>query len=103
LRDIGEARISLDEVPPLASERAPSLAAVGRAGARRWLWLVSGIAGLLLLATVLLALLYLRQQPAVAVARNTRSTAPRRFGRREWSSILVAGQPLYRILRSRQA
>jgi eukaryotic-like serine/threonine-protein kinase len=65
LQAIGEARISLDEVPSLAPERAPSLAAVGQVDARRRLWLVSGIASLLLLATVLLAFLYLRQQPAV--------------------------------------
>jgi serine/threonine protein kinase/Tol biopolymer transport system component len=65
LRDIGDARISLDEVPSLTPDHAPSLAAVGQANTRRWLWLVSGIAGLLLLATVLLKFLYLRQQPAV--------------------------------------
>src|SRR5262249_2234951 len=58
-------RVVRDRVPSLTPEHAPSLAAVGQANTRRWLWLVSGIASLLLLATVLLALLYLRQQPAV--------------------------------------
>jgi serine/threonine-protein kinase len=49
LRDIGDARISLDEVIARAPEDAASLAAVGRPANRRWLW-AAGFAGALILA-----------------------------------------------------
>jgi Tol biopolymer transport system component len=62
LRDIGDARISLDEVLSGAPETVPSLAGSGRA-AKRWLWVTAGLAGLLLLATGLLAFLYFHEKP----------------------------------------
>ena len=50
LRDIGDARISLDEVISGAPEYAASFAAVGRPANRRWLWPAAGFAGALILA-----------------------------------------------------
>jgi serine/threonine-protein kinase len=52
LRDIGDARISLDEVLSGAPEEAPSLAAGGNRTKRSWLWLVAGIAGVLVVSAV---------------------------------------------------
>jgi len=64
LRDIGDARISLDEVIERAPEDAPSLAAVSSPVKRSWrVWLLAGIAGLLALATGFFAFLYLHQKP----------------------------------------
>jgi len=65
LRDIGDARISLDEVISGAPEDAPSLAAVGRTADRPWrMWLFGGIAGVFVIATALLAFLNFRQKPS---------------------------------------
>jgi len=64
LRDIGDARISLDEVISGAPEDAPSLAAIGRAVGKPWqTWLVSGAAGILLAAAAGLAWMHLRERP----------------------------------------
>jgi eukaryotic-like serine/threonine-protein kinase len=64
LRDIGDARISLDEVIAGAPEGAPSLAAAGHPTPRPWpLWIVSGAAGLLALAAAFFAFLYFHQKP----------------------------------------
>ncbi|MGC2331884.1 MAG: protein kinase [Candidatus Acidiferrales bacterium] len=64
LRDIGDARISLDEVIAGASEDASSLAAAGRQTVKpRRLWIVSGAAGLLALVAALFAFLYFHQNP----------------------------------------
>jgi len=60
LRDIGDARISLDEVLSGVPEAAPGVAIGLKAW---WLWAMFGAAGLLLVAVVLLAFLYFRQQP----------------------------------------
>jgi serine/threonine-protein kinase len=48
LRDIGDARISLDEVLSGVPEAAPSLVAVESSPRRRWLWMACGIAALLI-------------------------------------------------------
>jgi serine/threonine-protein kinase len=50
LRDIGDARISLDEVLSGIPEPAQSLAAIGHPVKRRWLWVVAAFAGVLILA-----------------------------------------------------
>ena len=52
LRDIGDARISLDEILSGATEGTPSLATVERPLQRKWLWLVTGLAGVLIVAAV---------------------------------------------------
>ena len=65
LRDIGDARISLDEVvsgAPDPTSIAPS------ATTRQRLWLVSGIAGFFVLATALLAFLYFHKTPPAGQA-----------------------------------
>jgi len=63
LRDIGDARISLDEVIAGAPEDAPSLAVVGRPAEKPWrTWLAWVIAGVLTLATALFAFLYFHQK-----------------------------------------
>ena len=69
LRDIGDARISLEEV--LSGAQDPASAATAERPGRRWLlWIVGGVAGVFVLATALLAFLYFRQkQPAVQSMR----------------------------------
>ena len=65
LRDIGDARISLDEV--LAGVQDPTSAAPNAHPTKQWRpWLGWGIAGLFILATVLFAFLYLHQKPPAA-------------------------------------
>jgi eukaryotic-like serine/threonine-protein kinase len=77
LRDIGDARISLDEVIAGAPDTPLSLAA-GAAAAKRpwWMWLVSGIAVLFILATAALAFLYFRQGQRPAAAQAVRFEVP---------------------------
>ncbi len=61
LRDIGDARISLDEV--LSGAPDASLGAAAHP-AKKWrMWLLGGIAGVFIVATLLLAFLYFRQKP----------------------------------------
>src|SRR5271169_3247732 len=69
LRDIGDARISLDEV--LSGAPDPTSDVSAARPAKQWhLWLVSGVAGFFVLATVLLAFPYFhRQAPAIQVTR----------------------------------
>ena len=65
LRDIGDARISLEEV--LSGAHDPASVATAAMPARRWLlWIVGGVAGVFVLATALLAILYFRQKPPAA-------------------------------------
>ena len=79
LRDIGDARISLDEVLSGAPEGAPSLAAAGRP-AKQWrLWLISGIAGLFILAAAFLAFLYVHQKPPATQAMRFEIPVPEKF------------------------
>ncbi|MGH9686420.1 MAG: protein kinase domain-containing protein [Candidatus Acidiferrales bacterium] len=67
LRDIGDARISLDEV--LSGAADPISSASVANGARAWrLWLGWGIAGLLSLGVALFAFLYFRRKPPVTQA-----------------------------------
>jgi serine/threonine protein kinase len=62
LQAIGDARISVEEV--LSSAPEPTAAALPLRPAKQWrLWLVSGIAGLFVLATILLAFLYFHEKP----------------------------------------
>jgi eukaryotic-like serine/threonine-protein kinase len=78
LRDIGDARISLDEV--LSGVPEAGLPAAGRVSSRRWLWLVSGVAAVLAVATAYLALARVRQRPpAVAPTMRFEITTPERF------------------------
>ena len=66
LRDIGDARISLDEVISGAPDAAPGLAASGL-GARGWrAWLIPGLAGLFAASTAVLGFLYSHTAPAAA-------------------------------------
>ncbi len=63
LRDIGDARISLEEVLSGAQDPAPAATAAGPG--RRWLlWVVGGAAGVFVMATALLAFLYFHQKPS---------------------------------------
>jgi serine/threonine protein kinase/Tol biopolymer transport system component len=63
LRDIGDARISLEEV--LSGAQDPASVAPTAKPARRWLlWIVGGVAGVFVVATALLAFLYFRQKPS---------------------------------------
>jgi len=80
LRDIGDARISLDEVIEGAPEDTPSLAAVGRSAKKPWgIWIVSAVAGLLALATALLSFLYFYQKAPVAQAVRFEIAVPEKF------------------------
>ncbi len=75
LRDIGDARISLDEVITGAPDSAalpPSAAAKGS----RWIWLFSGVAAVFILATALLAFLYFRQAHTAALVQAVRFEVP---------------------------
>jgi Tol biopolymer transport system component len=77
LRDIGDARISLDEVIAGAPDAPASLAA-GEAAtkAARWMRLISGVAVLFVLATALLAFLYFRQRGSPVAAQAVRFEVP---------------------------
>jgi eukaryotic-like serine/threonine-protein kinase len=67
LRDIGDARISLDEVLAGAPEAATGIVAAARPW---WLWAVSGVAGFLALGMALFAFLYFhRELPASPITR----------------------------------
>jgi Tol biopolymer transport system component len=67
LQAIGDARISLEEV--LSGAQDPTSVPSPAHSAKPWrLWVVSGIAGVLLLATALLAFLYFHQRPAARQA-----------------------------------
>jgi Tol biopolymer transport system component len=67
LRDIGDARISLDEVLAGAPEAAPLLNAAGYPAGKPWrMWLGWGVAGVFVLATAALAALYSHKPPAPA-------------------------------------
>jgi Tol biopolymer transport system component len=75
LRDIGDARISLEEVLSGAQDQAlaPTAARLGR----RWLhWVVGGAAGVFILATCLFAFLYFRQSQRPAGAQAVRFEVP---------------------------
>jgi eukaryotic-like serine/threonine-protein kinase len=60
LRDIGDARISLDEV--LSGAPDASLGAAAQPARQRLLWIASGVAGLFVVATAALAFLYFHQK-----------------------------------------
>jgi eukaryotic-like serine/threonine-protein kinase len=67
LRDIGDARIALDEAISGAPEDVPSLAAIGHPTLGTWrMWVVSSIAGVLLATTALFAFLYFHERPRAA-------------------------------------
>jgi len=75
-RDIGDAWISLDEVVSGAPEDAPSLALVGRPIKKPWgMWLLSGVAGLLALATTFFAFLHFHDRPS-ALSERVRFEVP---------------------------
>jgi serine/threonine-protein kinase len=75
LRDIGDARISLDEVLYGAPEGSPSLAAVERAARRPWPWLASALGlGLIMAAIASLATWNLKPSPAPIPKPVTRFT-----------------------------
>jgi Tol biopolymer transport system component len=76
LRDIGDARISLDEVLSGAPEAAPGITAVAPAWRRALPW---GVAGLLLLAAASLGFLYFRQKPSAVQAMRFEIPVPERF------------------------
>jgi eukaryotic-like serine/threonine-protein kinase len=77
LRDIGDARISLDEV--LSGAPDPGGVAPVQATAPLWRrWLLSVISALLFLATVLLAFLYFHQKPVTAQAMRFEISLPER-------------------------
>jgi eukaryotic-like serine/threonine-protein kinase len=78
LRDIGDARISLDEVLSGAPEGAPFFTALGGT-AKRWLWILAGLAVVFVLATALLAFLYFRQKPPTAQAMRFEIPLPEKF------------------------
>jgi eukaryotic-like serine/threonine-protein kinase len=74
LQAIGDARIALEEV----LSGAPDPVVVGAAATWRpwWMWLVSGVAVLLILAAAVLAFLYLRQGQRPALAQAVRFEVP---------------------------
>jgi eukaryotic-like serine/threonine-protein kinase len=75
LRDIGDARISLEEV--LSGAQEPALgAATPSATRRRLLWIVGGAAGAFIFATCLFAFLYLRQSQRPTLAQAVRFEVP---------------------------
>jgi len=75
LRDIGDARISLDEVIAGAPESAPPVSAsIGVPKGWR-AWLTTGVAGLFAISTLLLGFLYLQRTPASS-AEITRFEIP---------------------------
>jgi serine/threonine protein kinase/Tol biopolymer transport system component len=80
LRDIGDARISLDETIAGAPEDAPSLAAVGRPAKKPWrMWLLSGVTAISLLAAALLAFLYFHQKAPATQAMRFQIPLPEKF------------------------
>jgi eukaryotic-like serine/threonine-protein kinase len=80
LRDIGDARISLDEVISGAPEAVPSAAGAARPVGRPWrTWLLSAVAGLSLLAAALLAFLYFHQKAPAAQTMRFEIPLPERF------------------------
>jgi len=80
LRDIGDARISLDEVIAGAPEDAASLAAVGRPAKKTWrMWVERGVAGASILAAAFLAFLYFHQKPPASQAMRFEIPVPERL------------------------
>jgi Tol biopolymer transport system component len=81
LRDIGDARISLDEVLSGAPDAAPPVVAIAAAvPAAQWkLWLVAGVIGALVSAAGFLAFLLLRQKTPVVQAMRFEIPVPERF------------------------
>ncbi|MBZ5696532.1 MAG: serine/threonine-protein kinase [Acidobacteriia bacterium] len=78
LRDIGDARISLEEVLSGAQDQT-SVPSTARSTSPWRLWVVSGIAGVLLVATVLLTFLYFHQKPAASQAVRFEIPVPDKF------------------------
>ncbi len=75
LRDIGDARIALEEVLSGAQEQASATTAGGPG--RRWLlWAVGGVAGMFVAATILFAFLYFRQGQRPVVSQAVRFEVP---------------------------
>jgi eukaryotic-like serine/threonine-protein kinase len=94
LRDIGDARISLDEAISGAPDDAASLAA-GRAAKQPWrTWLLSGVAGVSLLVSALLAFLYFHQKPSAAQAMRFEIPLPERFNPNVVVSLSPDGRKL---------
>ena len=80
LRDIGDARISLEEVLSGTAEGTLALAPSPRPAERPWrMWLLSGIAGVLTLATALFAFLYFHQKAPTAQAMRFEIPVPEKF------------------------
>jgi eukaryotic-like serine/threonine-protein kinase len=78
LQAIGEARIAIDEV--LSGTRDPTSAISAARPAKQWhLWLVSGVAGLFVLATALLAFLYFHQKAPAIQATRFEIALPEKF------------------------
>jgi len=95
LRDIGDARISLDEVISGPPEDAASLAAAGRPAKQPWrTWLLSALAGISLLAAALLAFLYFHQKPPAAQAMRFEIPLPERLNPNVGLSLSPDGRKL---------
>jgi eukaryotic-like serine/threonine-protein kinase len=78
LRDIGDARISLDEVLSGAPEAAPSIGGTERP-AKQWRsWVTRGAVGILALIAALLAFLYFHQKPPANHTVRFEIPAPQR-------------------------
>ncbi len=75
LRDIGDARIAIEEV--LSGAQDPASAATAAGPGRRWLlWVVGAVAGMFVVATVLFAFLYFRQSQRPALSQAVRFEVP---------------------------
>jgi len=94
LRDIGEARISLDEAVSGGPEAGSSSGSARAAEQRRRTWLLYGVAGLSLLAVALSAFLYFRPKPPAAQAMRFEVPLPERFSPSLGMSLSPDGRKL---------
>ena len=93
LRDIGDARISLDEA--LSGAADPTSALTAERPATQWrLWVVSGVAGLFVLATVFLAFLYFHQKAPVGQAMRFEIPLPDKVTPSPWFALSPDGHKL---------
>ncbi len=93
LRDIGDARISLEEVISGAPDPVSAVASAPPPKSRR-LWLVSGAAGLFFVAAIVFAFLYFHRTPVAAQTMRFEIPLPAKFNQQGDFALSPDGRKL---------
>jgi eukaryotic-like serine/threonine-protein kinase len=95
LRDIGDARISLDEVMAGAPEEAPLRSPASPSPNKPWhVWILSGVAGAFIVTTALLAFLYFHQKPSTTQTMRFQVPLPEKLSPTGVVALSPNGQKL---------